>query len=194
MKKTLILLSLILGLFSSYSFAWGGCYQDPIREVNYMAKITTAANVRDRPCMAWTNVISVAYLWETVQVTADNDGWIKIKRSNGVEGRVGTWLTSKTNQTPPKAPVNTDSLYNTTPKDTTYYPSKEDEVFLDRIYGKIDEISNKYPDKLESMLTAISKLKKIYINKARLYYILEQIENYLIEKIDIIELENIFDI
>ena len=195
MKKILILLTLILWLFSSYSFAWWGCYQDPIVEVNYIAKITTAANVRDRPCMSGTKVVSVAPLGEMVQVIADNDGWIKIKRSNGVEWRVWTWLTSKTNQTPPKAPVNTDNLYNTTTvKKNIYYPSKADKIFLERIYGKIENIANKYPEKLANMLDAISKLKKKYINKARLYYILNQIENYLEKKVDMLEIENMFEI
>ncbi len=192
MKKILILLSLIIWIFSSYTFAGWGCYQDPIVPVNYMAKITTAARVRDRPCMKWTKVLAVAYLWEIVQVIADNDGWIKIKRSNGTEGRVGTWLTTKINQAPPKPAVNTDNLYSSNSTNNKYHPTKKDKIFLDKVYKKIDIISKKSPKKLETILTTISKAKKNYFNKARLYYILEQIEEYLIKKIDMIELENLF--
>lgn len=113
----LILLSIPLLMVAPPVTRAGDCFQDPIYERNWNAEVTTGARVRNVACMEGSEVVATLPVGEVVTVIAETDGWYKIRRGNGTEGWVGTWLLTATDKavsgnTPPPVVTETAPLWD----------------------------------------------------------------------------------
>lgn len=96
MKKLIILLTFIL-IFPFFTHA-EDCMHDTVYERNWNAIVTTGVRVRNIPCMESSTVLTTVPVGKILKVTAETDGYYKVKLSNGTEGWIGQWLVAKTNQ------------------------------------------------------------------------------------------------
>jgi len=96
MKKILILLISIL-IFPFFTHA-EDCMRDPIYDRDWNAVVTTGVRVRSIPCMESSTVLTTVPVGEILKVTAETDGYYKVKLLDGTEGWIGQWLVEKTDK------------------------------------------------------------------------------------------------
>lgn len=74
------------------------CFQDPIYDRDWNAKITTGAFIRDVACIEGSKIITTLSVGTIAHVIAETDGWYKIETPDGQIGWVGQWLVEQTSK------------------------------------------------------------------------------------------------
>lgn len=60
-----------------------------------------------------------------------------------------------------------------------YAPTSKDEQILQAVYVKIDIIYEKSPEKIEKLYSQLESILPKLTNKPRIYYILNELKNYI---------------
>ncbi len=96
--KVYLLMTTVLGALACAVPAYAtefSCNQDPVYEKNFNAKPTVALRLRSIPCMDESEILTVMPKGSVVAVTAETDGWYKVKYAGQV-GWAGSQLMEKT--------------------------------------------------------------------------------------------------